>query len=129
LLQAGVRELHLGLDACRTAEAEVLGVLREIAKQSRLPNASFPAKHQNAGPARSGLVQEGSQPPLFRTPSQQFAAGGVEPEGTLSERGMLGMSASHGGTPPPTVRKMIRVACPPSVVARSVAGASQRSTC
>jgi hypothetical protein len=54
LLEAGVRELNLGLDACRTAQAEVLGVPRDIAKQSRLANAGFPPKHENASPALAG---------------------------------------------------------------------------
>ena len=112
MLKAGVRELHLGLDASRTAEAEVLGVLREIAKQSRLPDAGFSSKHKNASPALPSLVKEGSKPSLFLTPSQQFMTGRVEPEGTLSERGMLDMTANHGGTPPPKACERIRVARP-----------------
>jgi hypothetical protein len=87
LLQAGVRELHLGLDASRTAEGEVLGVHREIAKQSRLPNAGFPSKHENAGPAISSPVKESGEPSLFLAPSEQFMVGGIESQGVvLSER-------------------------------------------
>jgi hypothetical protein len=130
LLQAGVRELHLGLDASRTAEAELLGVLREISEQSRLPNAGFPSKHENASPALSSPVKEGGKPSLFLAPSQQFTAGSVEPEGTLSERGMLDVTTSHGGPPPPTVWERIRVARL-TLRSRSKRGmcASQRSTC
>jgi len=99
-----VRELHLGLDASRTADAEVIGVLREIAKQSRLTDAGFPSKHENASPALSSPVKEGGEPSLFLAPSQQFMVGGTESEGiVLCERGTLDMIASHGGTRPPTV--------------------------
>ena len=110
LLQAGVRELHLGLDASRTAEAEVLGVLREITQQSRLPNAGLSSKHQNTSLALSSLVKERGEPSLFLTPAQQLMAAAVEPEGTLSRRGMLDMTASHGGRTPPTDSGRIRVA-------------------
>jgi hypothetical protein len=102
LLQAGVREFHLGLDACRTADAEVIGVLREIAKQNRLPDPGFPSKDENAGPAFSSPVKEGGEPSLFLAPSEQFMVGGTEPEGVaVSERGIGDMTASHGGSPPP----------------------------
>jgi hypothetical protein len=70
LLQAGVREFHLGLDASRTADAEVIGVLREIAEQSRLPDPGFPSKHENAGLAFSSPVKEGGEPSLFLAPSE-----------------------------------------------------------
>jgi hypothetical protein len=104
LLQAGVREFHLGLDASRTADAEVIGVLREIAKQSRLPDPGFPSKHENAGPAFSSPVKEGGEPSLFLAPSEQSMVGGIESEGVaVSERGIGHMTASHGGSPPPAV--------------------------
>jgi hypothetical protein len=70
LLQAGVRKLHLGLHASRTADAQAIGVLREIAKQSRLPDPCFPSKHENAGPAFSSRVKEGGEPSLFLAPSE-----------------------------------------------------------
>jgi hypothetical protein len=104
LLQAGVREFHLGLDASRTADAEVIGVPREIAEQSRLPDAGFPSKHENAGPALSSPVKEGGEPSLFLAPSEQFMVGGIESEGVpVSERGIGDMTASHRGPPPPAV--------------------------
>jgi hypothetical protein len=104
LLQAGVREFHLGLDASRTADAEVIGVLREIAKQSRLPDPGFPSKHENAGPAFSSPVKEGGEPSLFLAPSEQSMVGGIESEGVaVSERGIGHMTASHGGSLPPAV--------------------------
>ncbi len=70
LLQAGVREFHLGLDASRTADAEVVGVLGDIAQQGRLPNPGFPSKHENAGPAFSSPVKQGGEPSLFLAPSE-----------------------------------------------------------
>jgi hypothetical protein len=70
LLQAGVREFHLGLDASRPADAEAIGILRDIAEQSRLPNPGFPSKHENAGLAFSSPVQESGQPSLFLAPSE-----------------------------------------------------------
>ncbi len=104
LLKAGVRELHLGLDAARPADAEVIGVLGQTAKQSRLPDARFPSKHENTSPALSSPVQEGGELSLFLTPSQQFMVGGTEFQGTVViERGMLAMIATHRGTQPPTV--------------------------
>jgi hypothetical protein len=104
LLQAGVSEFHLGLDASRTADAEAIGIPRDIAKQSRLPNPRFPSKHENAGPAFSSPVNEGGEPSLFLAPSEQFMAGGIESEGVaVSERGIGDMTASHGGSPPSAV--------------------------
>ena len=100
LLQAGVGQLHLGLDARRTADAEVISVLREIAKQSRLPDAGFPLKHENASPALSSPVKQGRQPSLFLAASQQFMMDGTESEGVVP--GMLDTIAGHAGTPPPT---------------------------
>jgi hypothetical protein len=101
LLEAGVRELHLGLDASGTADAEVIGVLRQTAEQSRLPDARFPSKHENASPALSSPVKEGGEPSLFLAPSQQFMVGGPESPGiALIERGMLDVIATHGGRQP-----------------------------
>jgi hypothetical protein len=70
LLQAGVREFHLGLDASRTADTEAVGILRDIAKQSRLPNPGFPSKHENACLAFSSPVKESGEPSLFLAPSE-----------------------------------------------------------
>jgi hypothetical protein len=81
-----------------------MGVLREITKQSRLPDARFPSKHENASLALSSSVKEGGEPSLFLAPSQQFVVDGTESQGTvLSESGMLDMIAGHGDTQPPTV--------------------------
>ena len=102
LLQAGIREFHLGLNASRTADAEVTGVLREIVKQSRLPDPGFPAKYENAGPAFSGLVKEGGEPSLFLAPAEEFMVSGIESEGAaVNQRGVGDMTASHGSSPPP----------------------------
>jgi hypothetical protein len=104
LLQAGVRELHLGLDATGPADAEVIDVLGQAAEQRRLPDAGFPSKHENASPALSSPVQEGGELSLFPTPSQQLMVGGTESQGTVViERGMLAMIATHRGTQPPKV--------------------------
>jgi hypothetical protein len=70
LLQAGVREFHLGLDAPRTADTAAVGILRDIAKQSRLPDPGFPSKHENARLAFPGPVQESGEPLLFLAPSE-----------------------------------------------------------
>jgi hypothetical protein len=70
LLQAGVGEFHLGLDAPGPADAEAIGVLRDIAQQSRLPDPGFPSQHENAGLAFSSPAQERGEPSLFLAPSE-----------------------------------------------------------
>jgi hypothetical protein len=105
LLQAGIPEFHLGLDACRTADAEVIGVLREIAKQSRLPDPGLPSKYKNAGPAFSSALKESGEPPLFLAPSEEFMVSGIEAEGVaVYQRGIWDITASHGSSPPPAAR-------------------------
>ena len=119
LLKAGVREFHLGLDAARTADAEVVGVLGDIAQQGRLPNPGFPSKHQNPGPACSSPVEQGGEPSLFLAPSQESMEGGIESEAVaVCEPGIRDITASHGASPPPAVGKRTRGV-----------GASQYSSC
>ena len=95
LLLSGVREFHLGLDASRTAEAEVIGVLRDIAKQSRLPNSRFPWEPRNsqARPSRAPCRRAVSRC-LFLAPSEQSMKGDVESEGVaVSEPGIRDITA------------------------------------
>ena len=95
-------QLHLGLDASRMADAEVTGVLRDIAKQSRLPDARFPSKHENAGSAFPGPVKESGEPSLFLVPSEELMMDGAESGASPSAIGGFGdMTASHGSSPPP----------------------------
>jgi hypothetical protein len=96
LLEAGVRELHLGLDTPRTADAEVISVLRKIAEQSRLPNSGFSPEHENARLALPSPVKLGSEPPLLLAPPEQFVAGGIGPDGIPArERGIRSITATH----------------------------------
>jgi hypothetical protein len=111
LLQASIGEFHLGLDASRTAGAEAIGALRDIAQQSRLPDPGFPAKHENAGLAFSSPVQERGEPTLFLSPPEQSMAGGIESEGVAVSEPRIGeITAGHGASPPPAVGKRTRAA-------------------
>jgi hypothetical protein len=53
LLEARIRKFHLGLDTRSTTDVEVIGLVDQIAEQSRLSNARLASEHKNPGSAFS----------------------------------------------------------------------------
>jgi hypothetical protein len=101
LLQAGVREFHLGLDASRTADAEVVGVLRQVTQQSRLPDPGFPPQDENASLAFPGPLKQAGEPSLFLAPPEKFVLGAITSDGIAAgERGIRDMTTTHGSLAP-----------------------------
>ena len=102
LLQSGVREFHLGLDASRTADAEVARVRRKVTEQSRLPDSGLPPQDENASLALPGTLKQAGEPSLFLAPSEQFVAGAITSDGIPArERGIRDTTATHGILAPP----------------------------
>ena len=101
VLQTGVREFHLGLDTDRTADAEVVSVLRQVTQQSRLPDPSFPPQDENASLAIPGALNQDSEPSLLLAPSEKFMVGALTPDGIpAGERGIRDMTTTHGSLAP-----------------------------
>jgi hypothetical protein len=102
LLESGVCEFHLGLDACRTADAEVACIPCKVTQQSRLPDSGLPPQDQNASLAFPGPLKQAGEPSLFLAPSEQFVAGAITSGGIRAgERGTGDIPATHGRLAPP----------------------------
>jgi hypothetical protein len=65
-MQAGERQLHLGLDASRTRHPAACGAGEDVVEERRLPDTGFATQHDCAAGPRSRIPNE---------PIQQFTLG------------------------------------------------------
>jgi len=61
LMQAGERQLHLGLDSHRPLDGQVRRRCGQVLKQRRLPDPRFAPNHQRPAPAPADVIDQAIQ--------------------------------------------------------------------